>query len=643
MAAEKKIPNKKSGGSSLVNCDKIYVYNHCSRTVVPAQQDSGSESTATSTMSSDMSPDSSPVHSQIVSCRHQRKGAVREKRSASQYNQLKKSDRQPADGKSAADMNNEKKAGTLPVESVDVVHNNPKICGTKSVINKPTMVVKDDKGQLDRPFIDFASVSEELMMTPIWPSADMLDDGIEEFPAYVPWRATYKWSENTTSEDGVVVTMADTKGPSSHDENSGGDAVTMCQVCRKCRCVACQQNCKYPKTTVCNVEVSSNAFMDALAFLPCVKKTARCIEYVRDRSTTEENAWFENPCTKQRYARPPKKWQICGFLFLCFPCFGPYYPLRCVMQCSDQCYGNLTVPGCKCVDWDALRHSRRFRSAENPYYSALSSSVAERRRRYQNQLTAENAAAAAAKATAAKAKSAKAEAAKAKAVKAEATNAEGAKTEGAKTEAVKAEAAKAEAIKFKAAKVEIAKAELVEAKPTKAETAKAELVQVEQAKFEVSKSELDQTDLDKAELSIDKVAKAELDKSEVVETNTSKVKDSKVESTIIDAKKANAIETYTDENDATITKSAKTVPTKIKAVKPNSTKTKLTTITIPTMSANLRSKLNNTRITSNAAIATFADAYRITAVAATANTSATTEIAKIDKTTTKSMKTTVAE
>lgn len=419
MAAEKKKSNQNNGLLS-VNCDQTYVYNNCSHTLVSAQQDSESDSTAASTMSSDMSPDMSPIRVQMVGCRHQRKGAIREKRSPFQ-SKMSKSNHYPTDGKPSAEVVATRSMDGKPVE---VVNDKSEKAGNEATSDgKPTVIVEDDKGHIIRPFIDFASISEELMMTPIGPSADMLNDGIEEFPAYVPWKATYKWPENSTLEDGVA-------GPNRQRSEDDDGRLVMCQVCRKCRCMACQQSCKYPKTTVCNVEVSSsNAFIDAMAFMPCVKKTARCIEYVRDYPVAE-NTWFENPCTKQRYARPPKKWQICGFLFLCFPCFGPYYPLRCVMQCSDQCYGNLNVPGCKCVDWDALRQSSRIRGTGNPYYSALSSSVAERRRRYQNQLTAENAA----KAAAIKADAAKAETTKPKVVKSEAV-----KTEATKSEATKVE------------------------------------------------------------------------------------------------------------------------------------------------------------------------------------------------------------
>jgi len=312
----------------------------------------------------------SPVRAHTATgYRHQRKNAVRERRSASQN--------RPKPGQ-------ERATGYVDTSFVTAAGGKGDRDGA-AVAPEPAAAVPDGQQQPEppepaRPFIDFASISEEELMKSVGPST-RLDDGIEEFPAYVPWKAAYTWPENTP-EDGGTTTAA---------VAADGRTVT-CYVCKRCRCSVCQKKCKYLQTTAFGVDVSpSNAFVDALEFLPCVKKTARCVAYDDRTTAAAAPKWFGNPfANHQRHQRPADNaWPMMGLLRVCLPCVGPYRPLNGAEKCAGNCTGNIRVAGCKCMDWDAVRQGRRVRGQDSAYYAALSSSTAERRRRYQDQRLAD--------------------------------------------------------------------------------------------------------------------------------------------------------------------------------------------------------------------------------------------------------------
>jgi len=76
---------------------------------------------------------------------------------------------------------------------------------------------------------------------------------IDEFPAYVPWKAEQRAEEDSSA----------------------------CNVCHKCRCATCQKLCKYPGMRVCGVLDMRSRCDEACVetttvCVPCVQKTARC-------------------------------------------------------------------------------------------------------------------------------------------------------------------------------------------------------------------------------------------------------------------------------------------------------------------------------------------------------------------------------
>lgn len=307
-------------------------------------------------------PESPPVRSQTAGYRHERKGAVRDRRSAS-LTKPKPVRQQPATAAAAAAAGTSAGAAAAAAGTSAEAKATDAAAGTSA--GTKTAVASTSAGAaVRRPFIDFTSISEEELMRPIAPPSTQLDDGVEEFPAYVPWKAAYTWPEN------------------EEERSENGDKVP-CHVCKRCRCSVCQSNCKYLKTTLFGVDVSdqtNETLVNALEHLPCVKRTARCLE-------RNSRTWFRNPfAEKRRYQRTAadRKWPyICTVLSSFLPCLGSYRPLSNTDRCVDNCAGNVRVPGCTCVDWRTMRNGRRVRDMDAAYYAALSSSTAERRRRYQ--------------------------------------------------------------------------------------------------------------------------------------------------------------------------------------------------------------------------------------------------------------------
>ncbi|CAI6355824.1 unnamed protein product [Macrosiphum euphorbiae] len=204
---------------------------------------------------------------------------------------------------------------------------------------------------------------------------------IDEFPAYVPWKAEQRVPQDTLA----------------------------CNVCHKCRCAICQKLCKYPGMRVCGVlDVRSRCdeacVETTTVCVPCVQKTARCpasnlaraeanavraqaavaaaaaaaaaaratvTDSAADTATADTNdtADANNTATakpedsdgepRTAGASSDKcrlRWLLCCF---CVPC--PYCTVDDEVECSTGCRGNVNVSGCECVDWEALRQNNRRR------------------------------------------------------------------------------------------------------------------------------------------------------------------------------------------------------------------------------------------------------------------------------------------
>lgn len=225
---------------------------------------------------------------------------------------------------------------------------------------------------------------------------------IEEFPAYVPWKA-----EQRPYDDSI------------------------CTVCLKCRCAVCQKMCKYPGMRVCGVLDMQPRWDEACiettaVFVPCVQKTARCpasdaaraeaytaraqaaaaaatdtatdndtatadTATAADTATTADTATAADIATAADTAtatpegsgrNPTRERATSGkcrlrCLLRCFCCPCPYCTVDDELECSPGCRGNASVYHCECVDWEELRQHNRRRV--NEIAAAVAASRDQRR------------------------------------------------------------------------------------------------------------------------------------------------------------------------------------------------------------------------------------------------------------------------
>lgn len=191
----------------------------------------------------------------------------------------------------------------------------------------------------ERPLIDFSAVGEEIMMKPLRPAPRTVDD---EFPAYVPWKA----SSFPAGVTGVVLTRRAVP--------SIARAAPACRACERCRCRVCRARCAADNRSALDHTVTRRGEPPGAA-----------------------------SAARARAQRPPSsvgRWtRALSCLFA--SCLSPSCCSRDgEIPCADACEGNSDVAGCECVGraaapwWDAghdgrprRRHClrRRHRRASN--------------------------------------------------------------------------------------------------------------------------------------------------------------------------------------------------------------------------------------------------------------------------------------
>ncbi|XP_060846598.1 atherin-like [Rhopalosiphum padi] len=355
MAKDKK-PEKNNGSKKgTVTCERTYVSDRCSRTA-------GQETRR--------SPPSSPATIRVLDlpCRHQRRGAVRDKRTAVSLDKPRPA-HQRADN---AYVETPFVDGAVSLQ----LQQGPSTASCSSALYRPppysAVTAPNTRaangGRTDLPVIEFAA---DMMRSSAEPPPRPGEGIIDEFPAYVPWKA--------------------------EQQRAPQPEAPACNVCHKCRCATCQKLCKYPGMRVCGVlDVQSRCdeacVETTTVCVPCVRKTARCpaADAARaqaaaaaaanadnnanaaaeksaddddddDDNDNDNNDGDDRPAAAAVDARaaPPKcrlRWLLCC---LCCPC--PCCSVDDVVECSTGCRGNVNVSGCECVDWEALRRNNRRR------------------------------------------------------------------------------------------------------------------------------------------------------------------------------------------------------------------------------------------------------------------------------------------
>lgn len=277
MASDKRKRNIGKGNSNgsdqeVVSCERTYVSEKCAREL-------------------------------NTNYRHQRKGAVREKRPVSLENPRPtrlRSDNTYVDTSAFALVVPAAKA--KPADNGDS-SGSSRLAG--------------------RPLLDFTTVDEEIMMKPMGAS-DGQDSINDEFPVYVPWTVPTAGEPATEAVAGM------------DRRRTALRRGACCEVCAKCRCPACQRRCE--------VAVDS-----------ATERGTADRERGADGGDDDEGgcctSWFRNLCGEvcACIVRPITRWRICRIFCACFPCFSNYYAFGCVADCPDPCYGNSDIPGCECV------------------------------------------------------------------------------------------------------------------------------------------------------------------------------------------------------------------------------------------------------------------------------------------------------
>uniref|UniRef100_A0A2S2PFP9 Uncharacterized protein n=1 Tax=Schizaphis graminum TaxID=13262 RepID=A0A2S2PFP9_SCHGA len=342
MAKDKK-PEKNDGSKKgKVTCERTYVSDRCSRTA-------GQETRR--------SPPSSPATIRVLDlpCRHQRRGAVRDKRTAAVSLDKPRPAHQRADN---AYVETPFVDGAVSLQ----FQQGPSTASCSSALYRPPpyAAAVATTSQNGLPVIEFPDMSSSAEPPPR-PGEGIID----EFPAYVPWKA--------------------------EQPREPPPEAPPCNVCHKCRCATCQKLCKYPGMRVCGVlDVQSRCdeacVETTTVCVPCVRKTARCPAADAARAQAAAAAANANnnadgdaadngngngngngdddedrraAAAVDARAAPPKcrlRWLLCC---LCCPC--PCCSVDDVVQCSAGCNGNVNVSGCECVDWEALKRNNRRR------------------------------------------------------------------------------------------------------------------------------------------------------------------------------------------------------------------------------------------------------------------------------------------
>lgn len=420
MAKDKKSEKKRGSKKGTITCERTYVSDRCSRNGI--QQDGRRSSS---------SPPNSPIALRVldVPCRHHRRGAVREKRPVSLDKPRPAHQRVDnayvetpfVDGAASIQMQQNWKQQQKQEQKQEQKQKKQRqkvaalfssiIAENTEFTPSPVRLICNDCQPSCSTDLSAMKWSDE---PPPRPGKGIID----EFPAYVPWKA--ELSEQLDS----------------------------CVVCYKCRCSTCQMQCKHPGLrvggkldvrTLCDKE-----FIDAtIARLPYLEKTPRCksanaararaanigekapakttsaaaapaktasvetttaeisfaktapvaktataetgIKETTSAATTpekivpaktaiKETASIKTPSTEAAAAAKQGNgahhnedadsassvkcrlcWLLCCLCSPCPPCHMADEPL----ECAAGCRGNFNVHGCKCVDWDGIKLNTR--------------------------------------------------------------------------------------------------------------------------------------------------------------------------------------------------------------------------------------------------------------------------------------------
>ncbi|KAF0769390.1 AF4/FMR2 family member 4-like [Aphis craccivora] len=243
MAKDKKSEKKKGSKKGTITCERTYVSDRCSRNGI--QQDGRRSSS---------SPPNSPIALRVldVPCRHQRRGAVREKRPVSLDKPRPAHQRVDnayvetpfVDGAASIQMQQNRKQQKKQKKQRQKV-----AALFSSIIAKNTEFTPSTVRLICNDCQPSCSTNLSVMK---WSDEPPLRPArLDEFPPYVPWKP--ELSEQLDS----------------------------CSVCYKCRCSTCQMQCKYPGLRVFGKldvrKLCDKEFVDAIiACLPCLEKTPRC-------------------------------------------------------------------------------------------------------------------------------------------------------------------------------------------------------------------------------------------------------------------------------------------------------------------------------------------------------------------------------